>query len=264
MNLCKELARTLILPAALLLASPQLIAQDEPAATDAAMGQALSPEARQVLDRMTAQLRNLKTFSVSTRATRDEVVALGFKLQNNETSTVVVQRPNRLRAEVAGDVRNRTMVYDGSQLWMHSPDDAAYVRVAAPDTLAVLMHGLLGIGVDMPLVDFIYGAAEGTLTDYVRAGILVGTTTIDGVECDQLAFRQANIDWQLWVEKGPRALPRKIAITTRYEVGDPQFQAILDWDLSPRINASTFKFVPPKGSVEIPLAAVVVPEVAAP
>jgi hypothetical protein len=45
------------------------------------------------------------------------------------------------------------------------------------------------------------------------------------VLCDHLAFRQLDTDWQLWVEKGSRPLPRKIVITTRYEVGDPQFSA---------------------------------------
>jgi hypothetical protein len=263
-----KMVGTLLLPALLLVASPQAHSRQEPSANEGQAGpasmQALSPEARQVLDRMTAQLRQLQTFSVRTRATRDEVVALGFKLQNNETSHVIVQRPNRLRAEVTGDVRNRTIVYDGSQLWMHSPDDAAYVRVPAPDNIAALMDGLLDLGVDMPVVDFLYVAADGSLIDGVRAGILVGTTTIEGVECYQLAFRQANIDWQLWVETGARALPRKIAITTRYEFGEPQFQSILDWDLSPRIQASTFKFAPPKGSVEIPLAAIVSPDSDAP
>jgi hypothetical protein len=41
-------------------------------------------------------------------------------------------------------------------------------------------------------------------------------------------------------------------ITTRYEVGDPQYQATLHWDLKPRIHNSTFEFAPPKGATEIP------------
>ena len=66
------------------------------------------------------------------------------------------------------------------------------------------------------------------------------------------AFRQALIDWQLWVTKGPQALPVKIVITTRYEVGDPQYQAVLHWDTGARIDAKSFTFVPPSGSTKIP------------
>lgn len=241
---------------ALALATVPVAAQ-EPAPPDkntaAQSAQVVSDEARAVLDRMTRYLRGLQTFSIETQASRDEVVALGYKLQNNERSVIVVQRPNKLRADISGDIRNRTIVYDGTQLTMFSPDDAVFARTDAPNTLADLIGVLLDIGVEMPLIDVLYQAMAGTLTGDVRGGILVGESMINGVATDHLAFRQANVDWQLWVEQGARPLPRKILITTRYEVGDPQYQAILHWNLKPRIHKSTFEFAPPKGVTEIPL-----------
>lgn len=241
---------------ALALATVPVAAQ-EPAPPDkntaAQSAQVVSDEARAVLDRMTRYLRGLQTFSIETQASRDEVVALGYKLQNNERSVIVVQRPNKLRADISGDIRNRTIVYDGIQLTMFSPDDAVFARTDAPNTLADLIGVLLDIGVEMPLIDVLYQATAGTLTGDVRGGILVGESMINGVATDHLAFRQANVDWQLWVEQGARPLPRKILITTRYEVGDPQYQAILHWNLKPRIHKSTFEFAPPKGVTEIPL-----------
>jgi hypothetical protein len=54
------------------------------------------------------------------------------------------------------------------------------------------------------------------------------------------------------VEQGERPLPRKVVITTRYEVGEPQFEATMQWDLKPKIDASTFVFSAPKGAREIP------------
>jgi hypothetical protein len=244
-----------LLSAILLALAAPLAAQEAaapPDATEAVSSQAISPEAQMVLDRMTAYLRGLQSFSIETQASRDEVVAFGYKLQNNEHSDIVVQRPNKLRADISGDIRNRTIVYDGAKLTMYSPDDAAYIRTTAPDSLASLIDGLLEAGVEMPLIDVLYQAAAGTLTEAVRSGILVGESTIDGVRSDHLAFRQANVDWQLWVEQGDRPLPRKILITTRYEVGDPQYQAILRWNLKPKIGSSTFAFAPPKGTTEIP------------
>lgn len=245
---CMALALVIVPVAAQEAAPPDQ--STPPAATE----QTVSDEARAVLDRMTRYLRGLQTFSVETQASRDEVVALGYKLQNNERSVIVVQRPDKLRADISGDVRNRTIVYDGAQLTMYSPDDAAFVRTDAPGTLAGLIGLLLDIGVEMPLIDVLYQGTAGTLTENVRGGILVGESTIEGVPSDHLAFRQANVDWQLWVEKGVRPLPRKILITTRYEVGEPQYQAVLHWNLKPRIHGSTFAFDPPEGVTEIPLA----------
>lgn len=253
MKLSRNRTRTgKLLLSAILLALAAPLAAQEAATSRASDPQVVSPEAQAVLDRMTAYLRGLQSFSIETQASRDEVVAFGYKLQNNEHSDIVVQRPNKLRADISGDIRNRTIVYDGAKLTMYSPDDAAYVRAAAPDSLASLIDGLLEAGVEMPLVDVLYQATAGTLTEAVRSGILVGESNIEGVSSDHLAFRQANIDWQLWVEQGDRPLPRKILITTRHEVGDPQYQAILRWNLKPNIGSSTFAFAPPNGTTEIP------------
>ncbi len=250
--------RTLLLSALLVAMALPLPAQDASVSADPAprfgAEQIITPDAQAVIDRMTATLQGLTTFSITAQGSRDEVIAYGYKLQYNENAKLTVQRPNRLRAEINGDFRNRTFVYDGAKLAMYSPDDAAHVRIDAPDTLAKLIGGLLDAGVELPLIDVLYQGTAGTLTEGVRTGLLIGDATINGVPCDHLAFRQASVDWQIWVEKGERALPRKILITTRYQVGDPQWQATLDWDLKPTINASTFAFKAPAGSTEIPFA----------
>lgn len=254
-------ATALFLPATVLavgLLAPLAAQEPTPDASaedDAAIpAQAVSAEAQAVLDRMTTHLQGLTSYSIETESSRDEVVAYGYKLQNNERSVITVQRPDKLRAEVSGDVRARTFIYDGATFTMYSPDDAVFVRLQAPDTVGGMISNLLDADIEMPLVDVLYQASHGTLTEAVRSGILVGTSTIDGVRCDQLAFRQADIDWQLWVEQGQHALPRKIVITTRYEVGDPQYQAVLRWNLKPRIDRSAFVFTPPKGVSEVPFA----------
>ena len=56
------------------------------------------------------------------------------------------------------------------------------------------------------------------------AGFVVGKSTIDGVRCDHLAFRGYGVDWQIWIEDGARALPRKYVISTVDVVGAPQFE----------------------------------------
>ena len=268
MKISTNRARQWLLSASLLALAAPLTAQE--AASTAAAGQpqvssqVVSPEAQAVLDRMGAYLRGLNTFSVTAHVTRDEVVALGYKLQNNEQSTITVQRPDKLRAEISGDERDRTIVYDGATLLMYSPNDQAYVRTDAPATLGELIPALLEMGVEMPLIDVLYQGTVGTLTEGVRGGILVGESDIDGRTCDHLAFRQASIDWQLWVEQGARALPCKILITTRYEVGDPQYQAVLLWNLKPAITASTFTFTAPAGATEIPLTKTAAADTGAP
>jgi hypothetical protein len=212
----------------------------------------ISPEAQAVLDRMQASFKSIKRFQLTADITRDELLAFGYKLQNNESAKMWVDAPKRFRLEVNGDIKNRIYVYDGSQLTMSAPDLNVYATTPAPGTLGELVHSLLDAGVEMPLIDMLYEGNVGSLTDDVRVGVLAGDSMVDGVATDHLAFRQPEVDWQLWVEKGERALPRKLLITTRYAVGDPQYQAILHWDLAPKMDDKSFVFVPPSGATKIP------------
>ena len=249
--------RSLLLSALLLGLCAPVLAQDAaPAAAKptTVSAEVVSPAAQAVLDRMTTYLRGLQSFSVESRASRDEVVAYGYKLQHNERASLTVQRPNHIRADVEGDLVNRRFFYNGSRFVMYSPDDQAYVDTPATANLDRLIGGLLDAGVEMPLIDVIYQSFAGTLTDQVRGGVLVGESDINGVRCDHLAFRQANADWQLWVEKGDRPVPRKVVITTRYEVGDPQYQATMTWNFKPAIDKATFSFTPPAGVQQINFA----------
>lgn len=246
--------RTLLFTTMLLALSLPLAAQEAAqSAQPSAPVQVISAEARAVVERMSTYLRTLKTYQIEGLSSRDELTALGYKVQNNERSLLTVSRQdNKLRSEVTGDIRNRTFIYDGDKLTIYSPDDAVFARVDAPDSLPKLIGGLLNAGIEMPMIDVLYQAGAGNLMEDVRGGVLLGESNINGVSCYHLAFRQATIDWQLWVEKGARPLPCKILITTRYEVGDPQYQATLRWNLQPKIDSSTFVFTPPKGVNEIP------------
>lgn len=215
------------------------------------LGSAITPQAQAVLDRMKATFNAMKRYSVTAKITRDEMLPYGYKLQNNESARMWVDAPNHLRVEVLGDIKDRTYVYDGSQLTVFAPDHNVYSTTTAPGTLRELVGALLDAGIEMPLIDFLYQGATGNLTESVRVGMVVGDSEVDGVPTDHLAFRQPDVDWQLWVEKGEQALPRKLLITTRYAVGDPQYQAVLQWNLKPDMPARAFEFAPPTGATRI-------------
>ena len=68
--------------------------------------------------------------------------------------------------------------------------------------------------------------------------------------CDHYAFRQGNLDWQVWVTTGARTLPRKIVITNRSDEARPQSVSLITWNLNPTFKDSSFTFVPPKGATK--------------
>ncbi len=90
------------------------------------------------------------------------------------------------------------------------------------------------------------------VTTNVETGYVVGEHPVSGIRCHHLAFTQEAIDWQIWVEVGPRPVPRKLVITHREEPGSPQYIAELsEWNFEPRLSGHYFTFRPPDGANEI-------------
>jgi hypothetical protein len=246
MNKFARILRRSIFPAALLvgLSSPAL-------AQDAAGTQQITPEAQAVLDRMTNYMKGLQAYSIQAHGTRDEVIDHGYKLQHNETrlaAGAAAEPDARLDQRRPAQPRVRLRRQD------HHHQLARRQRLCHDAGDRQSRHAdwrPARSGVELPLIDVLYQATAGTLTEQVRTGQVVGDSEVEGVPCDHLAFRQVDADWQLWVEKGARALPRKIVITTRNEVGDPQFSAVLTWNTQPKFDKNSFVFAPPKDARHI-------------
>ena len=211
---------------------------------------AITPEAREAMDRMKATMNGLQRFTLTAEISRDETLSYGYKLQHNEFVDMDVDRPSKLKVDVDGDLKNRTYYYDGANLTVVAKDLNVYAQKPLPGTTKDLVEALIDRGFDMPLIDILYQGQAGDLLDDVRVGIVVGDSTVQGEAVTHLAFRQPDVDWQLWVSKSS-GLPRKIVITTRFSVGDPQFQAVLHWNTAPKFAASNFSFVPAKGQTKI-------------
>jgi hypothetical protein len=107
--------------------------------------------------------------------------------------------------------------------------------------------------IEMPLADlFLWGTPKDGLDD-VTSALLVGPARIGGVAADHFALRQPGVDWQVWVERGARALPLKLVITTTDEAAQPQYAATLKWDLKASPPMSAFTYSPSKGVHRIEL-----------
>jgi hypothetical protein len=84
------------------------------------------------------------------------------------------------------------------------------------------------------------------------SGFVVGPSVVAGMKATHLAFRAADVDWQVWIQDGDKPLPLKFILTSKQVKGEPEFTVILrSWDLAPKINDKEFVFTPPKGAKKI-------------
>jgi len=84
----------------------------------------------------------------------------------------------------------------------------------------------------------------------------VETNALSAVPTDHLAARLEDVDVQLWISQGERALPQRVVITYKNEPGQPQFRADLsNWQIAPTVKPEVFSWTPPQGAEQVPLLA---------
>jgi hypothetical protein len=220
-----------------------------------ALGQAaeIDPQAEKLLRAATDYLAGQKQFRVLARSTIEVVLTSGQKLQYDSAATLLVQRPNKLRAERRGDLVDQLFYYNGKSLTLYNPGEKYYATVAAPGTLEEMLdYARESLDIVAPAGDLVYTNAFQILMDNVTSGFVVGKAVVEGVRCDHLAFRTEHTDWQIWVQEGNQPLPRKFVITTKDVAGEPQFAVVMTkWDLAPKIAGRMFDFTPPKGAMKV-------------
>lgn len=213
----------------------------------------VEPEAARLLKRMTDYVGGLPQFGLDTSQSIELVLVSGQKIQFTSAARLVAQRPNKLYAERVGDFVSQSFLFDGKSLTLFNPDDGYFATVPAPGTIDEMLDFARDtLDVIAPAGDLITRDAYARLMEGTTSGFVVGKSKINGVRCDHLAFRGDGVDWQVWIEDGPQALPRKYVISTVDVVGTPQFEIVMsNWTTTPDVNPKRFQFTPPPGATEV-------------
>jgi hypothetical protein len=197
-------------------------------------------------------LGHQKEFSVKVDGTTEEVLRSGQKAQVHSTGMVYVRRPSQIRIEKTADDGSALAVSDGKTFTYFSKPQNAYVSTPASPTLDATLSKAQDSGnveIELPGADLLYADSYTGLMEDVVSGESLGASVVEGVPTHHLAFRGRDVDWQIWVEDGPRPLPRKYVITSKNIEGAPEYEIVLrDWNLDPKLSDDLFKFKPPPGS----------------
>ena len=215
---------------------------------------AINRDAIAALNKMGTYLRTLNAFQVEADITTEDVLDDGEKVQRMGITKLLAARPNRLFAEVVNDKQPRNFYYDGKSFTMYAPQLKYYATIDAPPTVAELANRLEDkYDVEMPFVDlFRWGTPESEVSK-ITSAMDVGPSVVNGVTCEQYAFRQEGLDWQVWIQKGEYPLPLKLVLTTLTDEARPQHTSVYTWNLAPSFNNTAFAFTPPDGAKKIAL-----------
>lgn len=207
----------------------------------------LEPEAKQTLEKSMNYLAGIQQFGLVAHSSLEVVLTTGQKIQFDSASAVAVKRPNLLYAARLGELTDQEFFYDGKTLTLHQVDAGFYATVEAPDTLeGMLDFARESLDIVAPAGDFIYTNSYEILMDGVESGFVVGSSFVNGVACDHLAFSKPGTDFQIWVAQGEKPLPVKLVITSTDVMSAPQFTVnVREWDIAVDHPQEKFQFVQP-------------------
>ena len=209
----------------------------------------IDPEAMAALQKMGAYLRSLTSFQVKAATTDEDVLDDGQRIQYAGEANILARMPDRLWAEVSNDRFQRMYLYDGSSFTLFARRLNLYATVPAPPTIGQLAEKLEErYGFSVPLVDLFRWGSSGWSPEGITGAFDVGPSVVAGTTCEHYAFRQDDIDWQIWIQRGDHPLPRRLVITTKTDEARPQHTAVFTWNLAPSFNEATFTFDPPAGA----------------
>jgi hypothetical protein len=214
---------------------------------------AVDPAATQILKRMTGYLAGLRQFSVRTQNTLEDQLDSGQRVDHEISASVLVRRPNKVRAERIGDVISQVFYYDGKTLTLYNPSAKVYATEPAPERIEdVLDFARESLGLTVPAADLVYRDAFPLLTKDVTFAALVGKSVIGGVKCDHVLFSRPGVDFQVWVTDSGPPLPRKYVVTDTSIPARLSFTTVMsDWNVAPAAADARFSFTPPPGAKPI-------------
>ena len=214
-------------------------------------------DAAAILKSMSDYLASQKTISLAFDADIEVITPDIQKIQFASSGRILLSRPDKLRANRTGGYADVELVFDGKTATVFGKHVNAFTQLSAPGSVEqlvdLLRHQYL---VELPGADLLSTHVYDDLIQDVLDAKHIGRGVIDGVECEHLAFRNQDTDWQLWVEIGERPIPRKYVITSKAVTGAPQYTLrIRDWKTDAQIAADAFAFSPPAGAKQVEITA---------
>jgi hypothetical protein len=233
-------------PAALMLLLATLAgAADTPPGVDA--------KADEAMRKMSAFLAAAKRFSFTAEETYDLEMARAYRIEVTNNRTLTVERPSRFAAVGSGDTLQRSSWYDGRTLTVLNRQKNAYTALEMPGTIDGVLDKLAeDYEIVLPLSDLLYADPYASLMGGVLYGKYLGIHTAEGVPCHHLTFGQEGLYWQIWIDAGPKPLPRKLSLVYWELPGAPRYEATFkSWNLGPTPAAALFQFKPPAGARKV-------------
>jgi hypothetical protein len=218
--------------------------------TSAPSAWAQEGDARSILKSMSDYVSRQENLSLKYDADTEVVTPALEKIQFSASGEITMSRPNKFRVSRTGGYADVELISDGSNVTVYDKGANKFAQIPAAASFDETLDRLrTEAPLELPGADLLLSKPY----DELMAGVLeskhIGRGVVNGVECEHLAFRNLDTDWQIWVEVGDRPLPHKYVITSKAVGGSPQYTLrFREWKTGISPASDAFAFKPPEGS----------------
>jgi hypothetical protein len=214
-------------------------------------------DAVQILKAMADYVTSQKTISLTYDSDIEVITPELQKIQFASSGQLFLSRPDKIRVTRTGGYADLELVFDGKTATLLAKNLNAFVQTEMPGPVDQLVDRLRSeFNIVAPGADLLLTSVFEDLMSDVVLPEHIGRGVIDGIECEHLAFRALETDWQIWIEVGARPIPHKYVITSKSVTAAPQYTLrIKDWGTDVQANAGTFDFKPPQGASKVAMEA---------
>ena len=215
-------------------------------------------QAKALFKAMSDYLAAQKAIALDYDSFLEIVTTEGQKVGLASSGTVALSRPDKIHATRTGGFANVELVFDGKTLTLLGKNAKLYAQAEAPGTIDHLVDELRDkYHRPVPAADLLMSDPYGQLIPLVKDAKDLGSGVIRGVECDHLAFRTDDVDWQIWIAQGEQPYPCRYVITSTQVPGSPQYTIdVRSWKTGADAGADSFEAVIPAGAKKLEPAAV--------
>lgn len=212
-----------------------------------------SGDANAILKAMSDYVTSQKSITAAFNTDIEAVTSDLQKIQFASSGAMQLVRPDKIHVSRTGGYTDVELFFDGKTFAVENKKDNAYAETAAAGTVDQLIDKIRReLGVDMPGADILVANPYAVLSADVIDAKHIGRGVINGVECEHLAFRNLDTDWQIWIEAGAKPIPRKFVITSKAVTGGPQYTLLItDWKGDAPVAADAFTLHAPADAKKI-------------
>lgn len=213
---------------------------------------AQEPDAKTLLEQMSAEIAALDSFVVHGDGYSDARLAAGQIIEHASQVTLRLRRPGSIRITNRNTEYTKDVFFDDGLLTVYSTNGNFYAQTEIPKGVeSALDFAVNEVGIEAPLLDFVSKDVSGQLLEDADEVRYLGTSLIRDAIFHHIGMRLPEVDVQIWIASEGRPLPGKIAISSKWESGSPRFVAFLRWDTDPDFPDDLLKFDPPEGAVAV-------------